>query len=228
MYCIGKGRIVLKKKLVVILFALSVLSTFLFASCSPKPSIVPTEASSTATEPTQQAVVQSFPIRMEPLSSEEYDRLMNFGAHTPEDEDADKYLWRYHCEAPPKFIDVWLEIYEKGQLVEKCETMDTNIQSTTGLIFLLSCGKEDPHWEIGLKNGGKYGDHKGSYRFVKAVQSPNSFQLYGEREATLIALFYSKEEQLPQVSFSDLQKGSDFLQEVDLCVLFKAMVMPET
>ena len=62
---------------------------------------------------------------MEPLSSEEYDRLMNFGAHTPEDEDADKYLWRYHCEAPPKFIDVWLEIYEKGQLVEKCETMDT-------------------------------------------------------------------------------------------------------
>ncbi len=226
MYCIGKGRIVLKKKLVVILFALSVLSMFLFASCSPKPSIVPTDSSSA--EPTQQAVVQSFPIRMEPLSSEEYDRLMHFGAHTPEDEDADKYLWRYHCEAPPKFIDVWLEIYEKGQLVEKCETMDTNIQSTTGLIFLLSCGKEDPHWEIGLKNGGKYGDHKGSYRFVKAVQSPNSFQLYGEREATLIALFYSKEEQLPQVSFSDLQKGSDFLQEVDLCVLFKAMVMPET
>jgi len=218
----------LKKKLVVIILSLSALSMFLFASCSPKPSIVPTEASSTSTEPTQQAVVQSFPIRMEPLSSEEYDQLKNFGSPTPEDRGADKYLWRYHCEAPPKFIDVWLEIYEKGQLVEKRETMDTNIESTTGLIALLSYGKENPHWAIELNSGGKYGEHKGSYRFVKAVQSPNSFQIYGEREATLIALLYSNEEQSPQISFSDIQKGNDFLQDVDLCVLLKAMVMPET
>ena len=216
----------MKKKLVVIILSLAALSMFLFASCSPKPSIVPTDSSSA--ELTQQAVVQSFPIRMEPLSSEEYDQLKHFGSPTPEDRDADKYLWRYHCDAPPKFVDVWLEVYVKGQLVEKRETMDTNIESTTGLIALLSYGKENPHWTIELNSGGKYGEHKGSYRFVKAVQSPNSFQIYGEREATLIALLYSNEEQSPQISFSDIQKGNDFLQDVDLCVLLKAMVMPET
>lgn len=222
----------MKNRIISLILSIFVLSIFIsLASCSPNPAITPTDQSSAKSmESTEPLTVQSTTIRIESLSSAEYDQLINFGASTPEDQDADKYLWRYHCEASPKFIDVWLEIYEKGKLVEKCETMDTNMKCTTGLISLLSYGKENPHWRIGLSGGGKYGNYKGSYRYVKAVQSPNNdqFPIYEGREATLIALLYSHEEQLPQVSFSDIQKGNDFLQDVDLCVLFKAMVVPET
>lgn len=213
---------------------LSILMMFLLISCSSDVSSDPVES----TAPSASIPVTSTDIRLEPVSSDYYDQMKNYGVPREDEESAEKFLFRYRCEKIPESVDAWIEIYENGKLIDTLEQKNTDNHSTTGIIYLLARGKENPQWTLGVidENGTtRYGHSSGSkkeliknsFQKMNAILLEKEAMIAPDTESLLMALLYDNQKGTPDVSLTELQHDAAPVKQAGLGILLKCSVSSE-
>lgn len=173
-------------------------------------------------------------IRMERSCS--YFDTINFRAPTEEREDLEPYFFRYSCEAIPKVVDIWAEIYENGKLIDRVETLNTNSKGKTGILYLFARSKENPQWTVGLvvdedgkaseghSSASKEGLVKAPLQEAKAVKPAGELVLQSDSATILMALLYGGEEESLEVSLQELQRDISLISQAEIGVLLKCSI----
>lgn len=183
----------MKRRCFAAILFLSILMMFLLISCSSDVSSDPVESAA----PSASIPVTSTDIRSEPVSSDYYDQMKNYGVPGEDEKSAEKFLFRYRCEKIPESADAWIEIYENG---------------TT---------------RYGHSSSSKKELIKNSFQKINEILLEKEAMIAPDTESLLMALLYDNQKGTPDVSLTELQHDAAPVKQAGLGILLKCSVSSE-